>query len=58
MDKIARIVDLAKNVMQLHGVDSMAGRDRKAISRQKFLEWFANLEEGPSAWSMWREPAE
>jgi hypothetical protein len=51
-------VDLAKNVMQLHGVDSMAGRDRKAISRQKFLEWFANLEEGPSAWSMWREPAE
>jgi transposase len=37
-------VDLAKNVIQLHGVDSM-GRVviRKAISRQKFLEWFANL---------------
>ncbi|EIM95310.1 transposase [Paraburkholderia hospita] len=45
MDKITRIgVDLAKNVIQLHGVDSM-GRVviRKAISRQKFLEWFANL---------------
>src|ERR1700751_1560995 len=45
MDKITRIgVDLAKNVIQLHGVDSM-GRVviRKAISRQKFLEWFAKL---------------
>jgi transposase len=45
MDKITRIgVDLAKNVIQLHGVDS-AERVvvRKAISRQKFLEWFANL---------------
>src|SRR5260370_37323487 len=45
MDKITRIgVDLAKNVIQLHGVDS-AERVvvRKAIPRQKFLEWFANL---------------
>src|SRR5258708_35616975 len=45
MDKITRIgVDLAKNVIQLHGVDS-AERIvvRKAIPRQKFLEWFANL---------------
>ena len=46
MDRIARIgVDLAKNVMQLHGVDA-AERVvvRKAISRDKFLEWFANRE--------------
>jgi transposase len=45
MDKITRIgVDLAKNVIQVHGVDS-AERVvvRKAIPRQKFLEWFANL---------------
>jgi transposase len=45
MDKITRIgVGLAKNLIQVHGVDSM---ERvvvtKAISRQKFLEWFANL---------------
>ena len=44
-DKIACIgADLAKNIIQAHGVDSM---ERvvlmKAISRQKFLEWFANL---------------
>jgi transposase len=46
MDKITRIgVDLAKNVIQLHGVDSIERVVvRKAISRQKFLEWFANLE--------------
>jgi transposase len=46
MDTITRIgVDLAKNVMQLHGVDSM-GRVvvKKAITRQKFLQWFANLQ--------------
>lgn len=46
MNKIARIgVDLAKNVMQLHGVD-MAERVvvRKAVSREKLLEWFANRE--------------
>ena len=46
MDRIARIgVDLAKNVMQLHGVDA-AERVvvRKAVSRDKFLEWFANRE--------------
>jgi transposase len=46
MEKITRIgVDLAKNVIQVHGVDSMERVVvRKAISRQKFLEWFANLE--------------
>jgi len=46
MDKITRIgVDLAKNIIQVHGVDSMERVVvRKAISRQKFLEWFANLE--------------
>lgn len=46
MNSIARIgVDLAKNVMQLHGVDA-AERVvvRKAVSREKFLEWFANRE--------------
>uniref|UniRef100_UPI0038B76A9E hypothetical protein n=1 Tax=Paraburkholderia sp. RL18-101-BIB-B TaxID=3031634 RepID=UPI0038B76A9E len=46
MDKITRIgVDLAKNIIQVHGVDSMKRVVvRKAISRQKFPEWFANLE--------------
>jgi transposase len=46
MDKITRIgVDLAKNIIQVHGVDCMERVVvRKAISRQKFLEWFANLE--------------
>ncbi|SKC44768.1 Transposase [Burkholderia sp. YR290] len=46
MDKITRIgVDLAKNVIQLHGVDSMERVViRKAIARQKFPEWFANLQ--------------
>ena len=46
MDKITRVgVDLAKNVMQIHAVDG-AGRVvvRKAIARQRFLSWFANLE--------------
>jgi len=46
MDKITRIgVDLAKNVMQVHAVDS-AGRvvARKAIARERFVSWFANLE--------------
>ena len=39
MDKITRIgVDLAKNVMQVHAVDS-AGRVvvRKAIAREQFV---------------------
>jgi transposase len=46
MDKITRIgVDLAKNIIQVRGVDCMERVVvRKAISRQKFLEWFANLE--------------
>lgn len=46
MDKITRIgVDLAKNLMQLHGVGGMERVVvRKAISRQKFLELFAKLE--------------
>ncbi|NPT68475.1 IS110 family transposase, partial [Paraburkholderia sp. RL16-012-BIC-B] len=46
MNRIVRIgVDLAKNVMQLHGVD-VAERVviRKAVTREKFLEWVANLE--------------
>lgn len=46
MNRIVRVgVDLAKNVMQLHGVD-VAERVviRKAVTREKFLEWFANLE--------------
>src|SRR6202051_766300 len=46
MDKITRIgVDLAKNIIQVHGVDSMERvLIRKAISGQKFREWFPNLE--------------
>jgi transposase len=46
MDRITRVgVDLAKNVMQVHAVDS-AERVvvRKAISRERFVKWFANLE--------------
>src|SRR5260370_41191916 len=46
MDKITRVgVDLAKNVMQVHAVDG-AGRVvvRKAIARERFVSWFANLE--------------
>jgi transposase len=37
-------VDLAKNVMQLHGVDDV-GRVvvRKAISRDRFIAWFTRL---------------
>ena len=43
MDRITRIgVDLAKNVMQLHGADSMERVVvKKAIARSKFLGWFA-----------------
>jgi transposase len=44
-EKVMDKVDPAKNIIQVHGVDStervVVG---KAISRQKFLEWFANLE--------------
>ncbi|WP_125483251.1 hypothetical protein [Caballeronia choica] len=38
-------VDLAKNVMQVHVVDG-AGRVvvQKAIARERFVSWFANLE--------------
>src|SRR5258707_15558320 len=46
MDRITRVgADLAKNVMQVHAVDS-AERVvvRKAISRERFVSWFANLE--------------
>ena len=46
MDKITRVgVDLATNVMQVHAVDG-AERVvvRKAIARQRFVSWFANLE--------------
>ena len=46
MDKITRVgVDLAKNVIVIHAVNATERvAARKAISRQKFLEWFANLE--------------
>ncbi|WP_028215578.1 IS110 family transposase [Paraburkholderia mimosarum] len=46
MEQITRVgVDLAKNVMQVHAVDR-AERVvvRKAISRERFVNWFANLE--------------
>ncbi|REE18494.1 transposase [Paraburkholderia sp. BL23I1N1] len=46
MDKITRVgVDLAKNIMQIHAVDG-AGHVvvRKAIARERFMSWFANLE--------------
>jgi transposase len=46
MNRVARIgVDLAKNIMQLHGVDA-AERVvvRKSVSRGKFLAWFVNRE--------------
>uniref|UniRef100_UPI0038BC19DD hypothetical protein n=1 Tax=Paraburkholderia sp. RL17-373-BIF-A TaxID=3031629 RepID=UPI0038BC19DD len=57
MDKITRIgVDLAKNIIQVHGVDSMKRVVvRKAISRQKFPEWFAN---SSRAWSQWKRAAQ
>jgi transposase len=46
MNRITRIgVDLAKNVIQLHGVDDQERVVvRKAVTRQKFVEWFANLQ--------------
>ncbi|MCP3713327.1 transposase [Paraburkholderia sp. CNPSo 3274] len=46
MDKIARVgVDLAKHVMQIHAVDSAdLVIVRKAITRDRFVSWFANLE--------------
>jgi transposase len=46
MEKITRVgVDLAKNVMQVHAIDA-AERVvvRKAIARERFMIWFANLE--------------
>jgi transposase len=45
MDTITRVgVDLAKNVIQIHAVDA-AERvvARRAITRNRFLSWFANL---------------
>ena len=45
MDTITRVgVDLAKNVIQIHAVDA-AERvvARRAIARNRFLSWFANL---------------
>ncbi len=46
MDKIVRVgVDLAKNVMQIHAVDGTEHFVvRKAIARERFVNWFANLE--------------
>jgi transposase len=46
MAKITRVgVDLAKNLIVIHAVDARERvASRKAISRQKFLEWLANLE--------------
>ncbi|KWO82402.1 transposase [Burkholderia ubonensis] len=45
MDKITRVgVDLAKNVMQIHAVDGAEHIVvRKAITREQFVNWFANL---------------
>lgn len=45
MNTVTRIgVDLAKNVMQLHGVDGMERVViKKAISRDRFIAWFANI---------------
>jgi transposase len=45
MNTVARIgVDLAKNVMQVHGVDGSGNVViRKSISRDRFAAWFANL---------------
>jgi transposase len=44
MNEVIRVgVDLAKNVMQIHGVDRFEKvAIRKALQRAKFLEWFAN----------------
>lgn len=46
MDKITRVgVDLAKNVMQLHAVNSTEQVVvRRAISRERFVNWFANID--------------
>jgi transposase len=46
MDKMARVgVDLAKNLMQVHAVDSVEHVIvRKAITRERFVSWFVNLE--------------
>ena len=46
MEKIIRVgVDLAKNVMQIHAVDSTEHvLVRKAVRREHFLNWFANLQ--------------
>ncbi|MDR6504058.1 transposase [Burkholderia ambifaria] len=46
MGKIARVgVDLAKNVIQVHAVCSADHVVvRKAITRERFVNWFANLE--------------
>ena len=48
-------VDLAKNVFQVHGVDS-AGKAiiTRQLRRKQVLEFFSKL---PVAWSVWR-PAE
>jgi hypothetical protein len=49
-------VDLAKNLMQAHAVDG-AGRVvvQKAIARERFVSWFANLEPCVGAASNSRE---
>ncbi|MEM5331983.1 IS110 family transposase [Paraburkholderia sp. JHI2823] len=46
MEQIMRVgVDLAKNVMQIHAVDrSEHVVIRKAVRREQFLSWFANLQ--------------
>ena len=48
MSKITRVgVDLAKNVIQVHAVDA-AGKvvTSRALKREKFLNWCADLPEG------------
>jgi transposase len=48
MSKITRVgVDLAKNVIQVHAVDA-AGKvvTNRALKREKFLAWFADLPAG------------
>lgn len=46
MDKMAHVgVDLAKNLMQVHAVDSLDHVVvRKVITRERFVIWFAHLE--------------
>ncbi|CAB3774860.1 hypothetical protein [Paraburkholderia humisilvae] len=46
MNRVVRTgVDLAKNIIQRHGVDAAERvMVRKAVSRDRLLEWFVNRE--------------